>query len=122
MLIQNVVSYEDFNNYLGNYKCLIVNISAIWCKPCMTLKPDIEKFISVIEESEIVYLKIDESVYSEDSRFDKLFGMSKIPYFAFIKNSNVIDKFVSGDFNTVSKRLFEHISREKVEFKIDDDF
>lgn len=122
MLIQNVVSYEDFNNYLGNYKCLIVNISAIWCKPCMAIKPQIEKFISVINESEIVYLKLDESVYSEDSRFETIFGMSKIPYFAFIKNSQVIDKFVSGDFNTVSKRLFEHISREKVEFKIDDDF
>jgi thioredoxin-like negative regulator of GroEL len=126
MLIQNIISYDDFINYIQNYKCIIVNISAIWCKPCIALKPDIEKFISVIDEINIIYLKLDESIYGEDDRFQNFFGMSKIPYFAFIKDSKIIDKFVSGDFNIVSKRLFEHISKEKnlliQDFKLDDDF
>ena len=125
MLIQNILSYDDFNNYMEKYKCIIVNISAIWCKPCNVIKPDIEKFISVIDEVDMIYLKLDESIYSEDDRFQTFFEMSKIPYFAFIKESIIIDKFVSGDFNIVSKRLFTNISREKnsfQDFKLDNDF
>jgi thiol-disulfide isomerase/thioredoxin len=125
MLIQNIISYDDFNNYMEKYKCIIVNISAIWCKPCNAIKPHIEKFISVIDEVDMIYLKLDESIYSEDDRFQTFFEMSKIPYFAFIKESIIIDKFVSGDFNIVSKKLFTNISREKnsfQDFKLDDDF
>lgn len=125
MLIQNIKSYEDFQNYITKYKFVIVNISAIWCKPCMAIKPNLEKFISVISDLDIIYLKIDHSVYEEDSDFSTYFNLNKIPYFAFIKEKNIVDSFVSGDFKFVSKRLFDNIKSltlSSYEFKKDDDF
>ena len=113
MLIQNVVSYEDFSNYMKYYKYVIVNISASWCKPCIAIKPKIEKFVSVINESEYIYLKIDNSIYDEDSDFDNYFGLKKIPYFAFIKDNSIIDSFVNGDFDFVSQKIMLFIKAER---------
>lgn len=113
MLIKNIITYDDFINNLKNYSLVIVNISASWCKPCMLLKPNIEKFVSVIDKENVIYLKIDYSVYEFDSRFENLFNVGKIPYFASIKDGKIEDSFVSGDFNFVSKRLFENIIKEK---------
>jgi thiol-disulfide isomerase/thioredoxin len=108
MLIQNISSYEDFINYLKNYKNIIVNISAPWCKPCMLLKPQLEKFISVVDNNNFIYLKIDHSVYEEESEFQKFFEVKKIPYFAYINNEVIIESFVNGDFPFVSKKIFDY--------------
>jgi thiol-disulfide isomerase/thioredoxin len=113
MLIQNVISYEDFSNYMKNYKYVIVNISAPWCKPCVAIKPKIEKFVSVIDESEYIYLKIDNSIYEEDPDFDNFFELKKIPYFAFIKDNLMIDSFVNGDFDFVSQKIMLFIKNER---------
>ena len=113
MLIQNVISYEDFSNYMKNYKYIIVNISAPWCKPCVAIKPKIEKFVSVIDESDYIYLKIDTSIYEEDSDFDNFFALKKIPYFAFIKDNLMIDSFVNGDFDFVSQKIMLFIKNER---------
>jgi len=124
MLIQNIFSYCDFQNYIQNYKYIIVNISATWCKPCISLKPSLEKFISVLDDHSYIYLKLDNSIFDEEKEFSDYFDLSKIPYFAFIKDGIIIDSFVSSDFNVVSKRLFENISVQKDEEKkiIDDNF
>ena len=129
MIIQNIISFEQFKEYIEKYKYIIINISAQWCKPCISIKPYIEKFISVIDESEYIYLKIDNSIYDENTEFEDFFHLDKIPYFAFIKNGVIIDNFVSGDFNIVSQRLFNIITNERNEDKekynnltINDDF
>jgi len=117
MLIQNIISFEQFKEYINNYKYIIVNIGATWCKPCISIKPQIEKFISVIDEIDYIYLKIDNLIFDEDIEFEIFFHLDKIPYFAFIKNGTIIDHFVSGDFNTVSKRLFDKITYEREQDK-----
>ena len=122
MLIQNIISFDQFKQYMQNYKYVIVNIGASWCKPCNLIKPHIEKFISVMDEIEYIYLKIDNSIFDEDIEFEKFFHLGKIPYFAFIKNGNIIDHFVSGDFNIVSKRIFDHIINERNDLKFNDNF
>jgi len=129
MLIQNIISFEQFKEYTDKYKYIIVNISASWCKPCISIKPQIEKFISVIDEMDYIYLKIDNSIFDENIEFENFFHLDKIPYFAFIKNGTITDNFVSGDFNIVSKRLFDKITNERNEdrkqynnFNINEDF
>jgi len=117
MLIKNIISFEQFKEYINNYKYIIVNIGATWCKPCTAIKPQIEKFILVIDEMDYIYLKIDNLIFDEDIELSTFFKLDKIPYFAFIKNGIIIDNFVSGDFNTVSKRLFDKITYERGEDK-----
>ena len=109
----NILSYEEFMNYANNYKYIIVNISASWCKPCNAIKPKIEKFVSVIDETDYVYLKIDSSIYEEYTEFEELFMLKKIPYFALIKNGSVVESFVNGDFDYVSQKIMLFIKNER---------
>lgn len=116
MLIKKIESYELFEEFTKNYTYVFVNISAVWCKPCMAIKPNLQKFISVINKSDCIYLLLDADIYNIDERFHKYFKMSKIPYFCFIENKLIKESFVSGDFEFVSKRLFEliHYGRENI--------
>ena len=118
MLIQNITSYENFTDYLKEYKYIIVNIGAVWCKPCNALKPNIEKFVSVINDSEFIYLKLDNSIYEEEHQFDKFFHLKKIPYFSLIKNGIMVQSFTNGDFDIVSKRIFDFYNKKKEEEKL----
>lgn len=128
MQIQSIKTYSDYIDFLEKYKYIIINISALWCKPCMTLKPDLEKFISVLDinDKDYIYLKLDESDYSENPEFNDLFNMQKIPYFAIVKNGILEESFVSGNFDFVSKKIFEYIKHEHLinssDFKSDEDF
>ena len=126
MQIIIVSSWEEFEEYLNKYENVIVNISASWCKPCIAIKPLIKKFISVIEDHNSIYLVIDHTVYETNDNFDIFFKMKKIPYFIFIKNKNIEEALVCGDFSIVSKKIFDFISRNKNNsldnFSKDDDF
>jgi thiol-disulfide isomerase/thioredoxin len=115
MLIKNIISYDDLLNYIKTYKHIFINISANWCKPCNEIKPLIEKFVSVINENNVIYLKLNHTVYDDDDSFNHFFGMKKIPYFGYIKDGELITSFVSGDFPFVSKKIYEYIAIIKSE-------
>jgi thiol-disulfide isomerase/thioredoxin len=126
MKIENINSFDELVKYLEIYKYVIINISAPWCKPCKEIKPNIEKFISVIDKNDFIYLKIDHDLYSSDENFDSLFNVSKIPYFCIMKDKLINFSIVSGDFIEVSSNLHKYIymleSQEKNDFTIKDDF
>ena len=122
MLIKNIISYDDFENYLNTYNNIIVNISAHWCKPCMAIKPMMDKYMNVINENNFIYLKIEHSVYEQDDRFELFFKMRKIPFFIFIKDKKYIESIVSGDFSIVSKKIFDYIKKISGNVIIEDEY
>ena len=109
MIIEKLICYEQLIEYIDKYQKIIINISAPWCKPCLAIKPQIEKFISVIDTPEIIYLKIDYDSYQEDNNLESIFNVKKIPYFAFLEENKVKDSFISSDFSFVSKKIFNFI-------------
>jgi thiol-disulfide isomerase/thioredoxin len=126
MKIEIVNSFDDLVNYLNSYKYVIINISAPWCKPCKEIKPKLEKFISVIDKNDFIYLKIDHDLYASDMNFELLFNVSKIPYFCIMKDKLIQFSMVSGDFLEVSSNLHRVITlleaQEKNDFTIKNDF
>jgi len=126
MKIENVNSFDDFLKYLDLYKYVIINISAPWCKPCKEIKPKLEKFISVIDKNDFIYLKIDHDLYASDYNFESLFNVSKIPYFCIMKDKLINFSMVSGDFLDVSSNLHRVITlleaQEKNDFSMKNDF
>ncbi len=115
MIIYNIKRYEELVEYMNKYTYLIINISAIWCKPCLKIKPLIENYIKVIDENEYCYIKIDYFTYELDNRFDKMFNMTKIPYFCIIKNKNIVNKIITSDFMQISKYIYDYIKTEKLD-------
>jgi thiol-disulfide isomerase/thioredoxin len=126
MKIEIVNSFVELVKYLDFYKYVIINISAPWCKPCKEIKPKLEKFISVIDKNDFIYLKIDYDLYASDMNFESLFNVSKIPYFCIMKNKLIQFSMVSGDFLEVSSNLHRIITlleaKEKNDFNIENDF
>jgi thiol-disulfide isomerase/thioredoxin len=120
MLIKDIESYKEFQEYMKNNKFIIINISASWCKPCNVIKPLIENFISSIDNTEYIYLKIDYSLYNVEDEFEKLFNAKKIPYFAVIKEGIIVESIISGDYVHIRKTLLDNILCS--EFKIDEIF
>ena len=114
MKIETINNYEEFEEYMKNYKFLIINISAPWCKPCKEIKPSIEKFVSVVENYDTIYLKIDNSIYDMESNFDLFFKVKKIPYFCHISDGKILDSYVSPDYIYVSKKMFDFIRKNSV--------
>ena len=116
MLVQNILSFEDFNNYLDKNKYIILNVGAKWCKPCVALKPQLEKFVNVIDKFEFIYLKLDYGIFEEEQEeFSKILNINKIPLTIFIVNGNVEESIISSDFSIVSKKIFEFINKYKEE-------
>jgi thiol-disulfide isomerase/thioredoxin len=126
MKIEIVNSFDGLVKYLDLYKYVIINISAPWCKPCREIKPKLEKFISVIDKNEFIYLKIDYDLYASDANFESLFNVSKIPYFCIMKDKIIQFSMVSGDFLEVSSNLHRVITlleaKEKNDITNDNDF
>jgi thiol-disulfide isomerase/thioredoxin len=126
MLSKIISSFDDFYNYLETYNNIIINVGASWCKPCNSLKPMIDKYISVID-TDCIYLKLDYSIHESDHRFDEYFTINKIPLFLFIKNKKIINSFVSSDFIYVSSNMYNFITNklnnnDDNNFKINNDF
>ncbi len=119
MKIENVTSFMDLVEKLNKHRYAIVNISASWCKPCKVIKPQIEKFVSVVDDynGKYVYLRIDHSVYETDDNFDKIFKMTKLPYFGIIKDTLLVLSMVSGDFIEVSTLIHKYIQSEETASK-----
>jgi thiol-disulfide isomerase/thioredoxin len=117
-------SYENFEEYLNNYEYIIVNISASWCKPCLEIKPLMDKYINVINEEQFIYLKIDNYIYESDDRFNHFFNMKKIPYFGMICKKELKNSIVSGNFQMVSQKIYDFIKLMKNSDVniLDDDF
>ena len=130
MLIQNILSYDDFTYYLENYKYIFVNVYATWCKPCKVIKPLIEQFVSTIDKNEYIYLKINSDILDKYIDFTDFFIINKLPYFAFIKNKKTDTHFEPGDFLVVSKKIHllittdDDIENKRLtdNFKLDNDF
>ena len=102
MKIETINNYEELEEYMKNYKFLIINISAPWCKPCKEIKPSIEKFVSVIHKKDFIYLKIDYDIYISCENFEFLFKVNKIPYFCIMEDKKI--KFSIGRFTR--KKVF----------------
>jgi len=113
MKLEIVRSFNDLVAYLDKYRYAIVNISANWCKPCKEIKPNIEKFVSVINNDKFVYLKIDYDIYESDDNFDKIFSTTGIPYFGIIKDNLLVHAVTSGDFVRVSTMIHQYIQHEE---------
>jgi thiol-disulfide isomerase/thioredoxin len=126
MKIENINSFDELVKYLNFYKYVIINISAPWCKPCKEIKPKIEKFLTVIDKNDFIYLKIDYDLYASDANFESLFNVSKIPYFCIMKDKLIQFSMVSGDFLEVSSNLHRIITlleaQEKNNFDMKNDF
>lgn len=110
--------FNDFNN-----EFIIINITAIWCKPCIKIKENVITFINNINKTNAIFLRIDYNLIEDDENFMNFFDISKIPYFYIYKNKSKVKEFQNNEIeyikNEINKELFKN---DNMTFELTEDF
>lgn len=83
---------ENIANILSDNKLTVLDFWAPWCGPCRTLSPIIDEIADEHTGSEMVNVaKVNVDEYSD---LAVRYGIRGIPSILFIKDGNVVDRFV----------------------------
>ena len=83
---------ENIANVLSDNKLTVVDFWAPWCGPCRMLSPIIDEIAD--EHSDSDKVNIGKVNVDENSDLAVKYGIRGIPSILFIKDGNVVDKFV----------------------------
>jgi thioredoxin 1 len=88
----NIKTEDDFNEILKNFpdKIIIIDFWAGWCAPCKLFAPT---FARAHQEYSLDYIFLKINV-DENPKIAEYFGISSIPTILFIKEGEILRKFV----------------------------
>jgi thioredoxin 1 len=84
------ITNENFESYKNGELPLVVDFWATWCAPCRMIAPIIAELAGEYD-GKVVVGKCD---VEEADEIASEFGIRNIPTILFIKNGEVVDKFV----------------------------
>jgi len=96
------ITVENFESLKNGSLPLVVDFWATWCGPCRVVAPIIEELAKEYD-GKVVVGKCD---VEENDDIASEFGIRNIPTILFIKNGEVVDKFVGA---TTKAKLQEKI-------------
>jgi len=97
-----VITSENFQSYANGELPLVVDFWATWCGPCRMVGPIISE-LAQDYDGKIVVGKCD---VDENDEGAAEFGVRNIPTILFIKNGQVVDKFVGAAPKSVLDEKF----------------
>ena len=97
-----VITSENFQSYANGELPLVVDFWATWCGPCRMVGPIISE-LAQDYDGKIVVVKCD---VDENDEVAAEFGVRNIPTILFIKNGQVVDKFVGAAPKSVLDEKF----------------
>ena len=107
MKVIEINTYQEYIKFINDNNHIILNVSAKWCKPCMTIKNEIDEYMKNVNINikNFIFGKIDFDIIYEDDEFNNYLTIKKIPYFCIIKNKNIENEIVSHKI----KEIFDFI-------------
>ena len=97
-----VITSENFQSYANGELPFVVDFWATWCGPCRMVGPIISE-LAQDYDGKIVVGKCD---VDENDEVAAEFGVRNIPTILFIKNGQVVDKFVGAAPKSVLDEKF----------------
>ena len=98
-----IVTDDNSKEFMASELPIVIDFSATWCGPCRQLAPIIEELAKEYDGRIAVgKCDIEEAVELTDE-----YGIRNIPTVLFIKNGQVVDKFVGSKSKTEVQQKFE---------------
>ena len=97
------ITNENFESFKNGNLPLVVDFWATWCGPCKAIAPIIGELAEEYD-GKLVVGKCD---VEEADEIAMQFGIRNIPTILFIKNGEVIDKFVGATTKAKLKEKFD---------------
>ncbi len=114
---------DEFDIFLNDYKYIIINISASWCKPCKSIATPLEEFINNCKcDDNFIFLKCDYDLISDNELFMNEYKINKIPYFIFIERGIMKNSFIGADLNKLFELINDFVIKNNNSYIIKDDF
>ena len=102
----------------------IFQVSATWCKPCVALKPLLLDFLDSLKENlsqNISFIMLDYDIYNEDTEFQQIFSIKKIPHFSFYFQDKSINDIETSKFEEVKEQIINFIKNNYINNDINND-
>ncbi|XP_022158840.1 thioredoxin H1-like [Momordica charantia] len=84
-------------------KLIVVDFTAAWCGPCRAMAPLFAELANKM--SSVIFLKVD---VDELTTVAAEWGVSALPCFVFLKNGNLVDRFVGARRDVLQKIILQH--------------
>lgn len=98
-----IVTNENSKEFMATELPIVLDFSASWCGPCKQLAPIIEE-LSKEYEGRIAVAKCD---IEEADELTAEYGIRNVPTVIFIKNGQIVDKFVGSKSKSDVQAKFE---------------
>jgi len=101
--MKTVENNNDYEALIGQEKPILLDFYADWCGPCQALLPTVEKLSKEYEGSiEIQKVNVD-----KNQELASKFEVRSIPALFFIKNSEIVDKAIGVQSESVLKEKLD---------------
>jgi thioredoxin 1 len=86
--MKSIRKSEELQLFLKQHPLAIVNFSAPWCSPCLSIDPLYEELVS--QNPKIGFAKVNTE---EDGGISDTYSVNSMPTFLAFRDGNLVDKF-----------------------------
>ena len=94
----DITDSQQFQNYLQQYRIVVLDVWADWCSPCKYLAPIFEKFATEYSSSTTLFCKCD----IESNTFTDVQGLPTIRFYV---NGKLQKQIMGADVNEIETSL-----------------
>lgn len=99
---------DDCFRKLDLEQYLIFYFTASWCGPCQKIAPEIVKLSNELDNSKIIFFKIDIDEEDNNEICEKC-EIKSVPSFLLFKNRNYLDRVQGANLNKIKEMIMNNV-------------